>query len=45
VAGVHVLSPGQKVSIYREKSATAPAGPAQDDGKASAPVAAAVAVR
>jgi len=25
VAGVHVLSPGQKVSIYREKSAAAPA--------------------
>ena len=26
VAGVHVLSPGQKVSIYQEKTA-APAGP------------------
>jgi hypothetical protein len=23
-AGVHVLSPGQKVSIYRDKSAAAP---------------------
>ncbi|VTU27353.1 efflux RND transporter periplasmic adaptor subunit [Variovorax sp. PBL-E5] len=46
VAGVHVLSPGQKVSIYREKSATAPAGPAQQDGRMPAPAtAAAVALR
>jgi RND family efflux transporter MFP subunit len=28
-AGVHVLSPGQKVSIYKEKGLAAPAGPAQ----------------
>jgi multidrug efflux system membrane fusion protein len=28
-AGVHVLSPGQKVTIYQEKVALAPAGPAQ----------------
>ncbi|VTU19167.1 Multidrug transporter MdtA [Variovorax sp. SRS16] len=46
VAGVHVLSPGQKVSIYREKSATAPVGPAQQDGRMPAPAtAAAVALR
>lgn len=28
-AGVHVLSPGQKVSIYQEKQAVVPASPAQ----------------
>jgi multidrug efflux system membrane fusion protein len=42
VAGVHVLSPGQKVSIYREKTA-APPREAQDAVKvqaATAPVAA-----
>jgi RND family efflux transporter MFP subunit len=47
VAGVHVLSPGQKVSIYREKSAAAPADPARE-GRIPAPAlvpAAAVAAR
>ncbi|MEY2860088.1 MAG: hypothetical protein RL392_546 [Pseudomonadota bacterium] len=29
VAGVHVLSPNQKVTIYKEKKPAAPAGPAQ----------------
>lgn len=29
VAGVHVLSPGQKVTIYQEKQAAAPVKPAQ----------------
>lgn len=29
IAGVHVLSPGQKVTIYKEKQALAPANPAQ----------------
>lgn len=29
VAGVHVLSPGQKVNVYEEKSSVAPAGKAQ----------------
>jgi membrane fusion protein, multidrug efflux system len=29
VAGVHVLSPDQKVTIYKEKQPAAPAGPAQ----------------
>lgn len=29
VAGVHVLSPGQKVTIYKDKTATSPADPAQ----------------
>lgn len=29
VAGVHVLSPGQKVTIYQEKASAAPAAPAQ----------------
>ena len=29
IAGVHVLSPGQKVSIYKEKQAPAPANSAQ----------------
>lgn len=29
IAGVHVLSPGQKVTIYKEKQAAAPAAPAQ----------------
>jgi multidrug efflux pump subunit AcrA (membrane-fusion protein) len=28
-AGVHVLSPGQKVTIYKEKSPVAPVQPAQ----------------
>ena len=28
-AGVHVLSPGQKVTIYQPKVAVAPASPAQ----------------
>jgi multidrug efflux system membrane fusion protein len=43
-AGVHVLSPGQKVTIYKEKSAPAPVGSAQEAMKsiatgASAPAA------
>jgi multidrug efflux pump subunit AcrA (membrane-fusion protein) len=29
VAGVHVLSPGQKVSIYKQKQAVPPADSAQ----------------
>jgi hypothetical protein len=29
IAGVHVLSPGQKVTIYKEKHASAPANSAQ----------------
>lgn len=29
VAGVHVLSPGQKVTVYKQKGAVAPAEPAQ----------------
>jgi hypothetical protein len=39
-AGVHVLSPGQKVTIYQPKVAVAPASPAQT---ASNPVASAAA--
>jgi multidrug efflux system membrane fusion protein len=41
VAGVHVLSPGQKVTIYKEKKAVAPVEPAQAATKtvaASTPV-------
>lgn len=41
VAGVHVLSPGQKVSIYREKGAVAPMQPAQEAMDTVAPAAAA----
>ena len=44
VAGVHVLSPGQKVSIYKPKEAVAPANGAQGATKniaSSAPAAAA----
>ncbi len=41
-AGVHVLSPGQKVSIYEDKMAAAPASPAQAAIKTVAPAAAAV---
>ena len=41
-AGVHVLSPGQKVSIYQEKQAVAPANPAQTAINAGAAEAAAV---
>lgn len=39
-AGVHVLSPGQKVSIYKEKSAVAGAGTAQAAPETVAPAAA-----
>ena len=39
-AGVHVLSPGQKVSIYEDKTAAAPASPALPAIKTVAPVAA-----
>jgi len=38
VAGVHVLSPGQKVSLYREKTA-APAGAGPDAVKVQVPAA------
>jgi RND family efflux transporter MFP subunit len=39
-AGVHVLSPGQKVTIYRDRSqAQAPAGPVQEAAAALAPAA------
>lgn len=41
VAGVHVLSPGQKVTIYREKGAVAPVQPAQAAMDTVAPAAAA----
>jgi multidrug efflux system membrane fusion protein len=44
VAGVHVLSPGQKVSIYREKTA-APAAPQREAVSVQAPAAAPVASR
>jgi RND family efflux transporter MFP subunit len=44
VAGVHVLSPGQKVSIYREKTA-APAAPQRAAVDVQAPAAAPVATR
>ena len=44
VAGVHVLSPGQKVAIYKEKSASAPAGYAPAAMDSVAPAAAASAV-
>jgi RND family efflux transporter MFP subunit len=37
-AGVHVLSPGQKVTIYKEKQAVAPAEPAQAATNSVAPV-------
>jgi RND family efflux transporter MFP subunit len=37
-AGVHVLSPGQKVTIYRDRAA-APAGPIQAAAAATAPAA------
>ncbi len=45
-AGVHVLSPGQKVTIYKEKGATGPADAAQaaSNKVADAPVAAAPAM-
>ena len=36
-AGVHVLSPGQKVSIYEEKGAATPASPAESAIKNVAP--------
>jgi membrane fusion protein, multidrug efflux system len=35
-AGVHVLSPGQKVAIYQEKPASGNPAPAQDAGKSVA---------
>jgi multidrug efflux system membrane fusion protein len=41
VAGVHVLSPGQKVSIYKEKGAVAPAPSAPAAMDSVAPSAAA----
>jgi RND family efflux transporter MFP subunit len=44
VAGVHVLSPGQKVSLYREKTA-APANPQREAVNVQAPAAAPVATR
>lgn len=44
VAGVHVLSPGQKVSLYREKTA-APANPQREAVNVQAPAAAPVAAR
>ncbi len=44
VAGVHVLSPGQKVSIYREKTA-APAAPQREAVSVQAPAAAPVVTR
>jgi RND family efflux transporter MFP subunit len=44
VAGVHVLSPGQKVSLYREKTA-APANPHREAVNVQAPAAAPVATR
>ncbi|RST56766.1 efflux RND transporter periplasmic adaptor subunit [Variovorax sp. MHTC-1] len=44
VAGVHVLSPGQKVSLYREKTA-APANPLREAVNVQAPAAAPVAAR
>ena len=37
-AGVHVLSPGQKVTIYQEKTAAAPAGPRAGASTVQAPV-------
>lgn len=37
-AGVHVLSPGQKVTVYKEKQAVAPAEPAQAATNSVAPV-------
>jgi RND family efflux transporter MFP subunit len=43
-AGVHVLSPGQKVTIYREKAAAAPANTAQDAMQSGAPSASAAAL-
>jgi len=36
VAGVHVLSPGQKVTVYQEKSAPAPAAAKSASSAASA---------
>jgi multidrug efflux pump subunit AcrA (membrane-fusion protein) len=36
-AGVHVLSPGQKVTIYKENGAVAPAAPAQAASNSVAP--------
>jgi multidrug efflux system membrane fusion protein len=36
-AGVHVLSPGQKVAIYQEKSSAANSGGAPETGKSVAP--------
>lgn len=42
VAGVHVLSPGQKVSIYKEKGAVAPAPSAPAAMDSVAPSAAAI---
>ena len=38
-AGVHVLSPGQKVTIYKEKTAQALVSPAQTDPETVAPAA------
>jgi len=35
VAGVHVLSPGQKVTVYQEKSAAAAAKPASSAASAA----------
>jgi len=42
-AGVHVLSPGQKVTIYKEKEAAAPASNAQEATKTIAQPASAAA--
>ena len=44
-AGVHVLSPGQKVTIYKENTAAAPAGQAQPAINSVAPAAAASAAK
>jgi RND family efflux transporter MFP subunit len=43
-AGVHVLSPGQKVTIYREKAAAAPPNTAQPAMQSGAPAASAAAL-
>jgi RND family efflux transporter MFP subunit len=44
-AGVHVLSPGQKVTIYKEADPAAPANPAQDASKSVASGASAPSVK
>ena len=43
-AGVHVLSPGQKVTVYKEKTTVAPVNAAQAAMQSVAPAASAVAV-